>query len=113
MLAVAILGRELRQEALLFRGERPGDQIGPPLTGPAQRIGPGASGRPGAWSPDRSTSGTSQSRNRRPRVLRVFDQNRRSNDSSADDASLPITPGTRRVTASITTSAAASPPAST
>ena len=35
------------------------------------------------------------------------------NDSSAADASLPITPGTSRVTASITTSAAASPPAST
>ncbi len=35
------------------------------------------------------------------------------NDSSCGDAALPITPGTCRVTASITTAAATSPPNTT
>ena len=35
------------------------------------------------------------------------------NDSASADSGLPITPGTSRVTASISTSAGSSPPAST
>src|SRR6266480_1899225 len=66
-----------------------------------------------AWSPVRNASGTGQPRKSAGRVYCGYSSNPAPNDSSSPDSVLPITPGTRRATASITTSAAASPPAST
>src|SRR5215211_1346980 len=66
-----------------------------------------------AWSPERNASGTGQPRKSAGRVYCGYSSSPAPNDSSSPDSVLPITPGTRRATASMTTSAAASPPAST
>src|SRR5450759_1601492 len=66
-----------------------------------------------AWSPERRTAGTSQPRYSAGRVYWGSSRRPPVNDSWAFEASLPSTPGTSRVTASTTTSAAASPPART
>ena len=66
------------------------------------------------WSPLRSTSGTSQPRNSAGRVYCGSSSSpRRPKLSVIGLTSLPMTPGTRRVTASTTRQAATSPPAST
>src|SRR6266568_235006 len=63
-----------------------------------------------AWLPDSRTSGTGIPRNSRGRVKWGWSSTPSSKDSRANDSSLPTTPGTRRVTASSTTSAGISPP---
>ena len=66
-----------------------------------------------AWSPERSTSGTAHSLNTSGRVYCGCSSSPRENESRAGAPSSPKTPGRSRVTASLTTSAAASPPDST
>src|SRR3954451_8596695 len=71
-----------------------------------------------AWSPETSTPGTSSPRQLAGRVYAGASSRRRpsgpgAKDSSTTDAALPMKPGSSLATASTTTSAAPSPPAST
>ena len=81
---------------------RRADRGGGPACGAAPP--PGATGRPARGRRCGSTSGTGWPRNSAGRVYCGYSSSPATNDSSAPDASLPITPGTRRATASITTS---------
>src|SRR5581483_6846413 len=66
-----------------------------------------------AWLPESRTSGTRIPRKTSGRVYCGYSRSPSANDSSASDARFPITPGTSRAIASMTTAAAASPPEST
>ena len=66
-----------------------------------------------AWSPERKTAGTAHSRNTSGRVYCGYSRRSRENESRAGADSSPRAPGSSRVTVSVTTSAAASPPDST
>ena len=104
--------REFAQQRLVVGGEgasasrrsgRPGAACG---AAPA----PGASGRPARGRPLAAPRAPRGPGTRPAGCTAGTRAGPSANDSSAPDASLPITPGTRRATASITTSAAASPP---
>ena len=93
---------------------RAAEQVGAALEGAPQRLRPPPAGDPGVVARPQHLGHRPAPEVGGPRVLRVLEQARSPNDSSSRRRRrCPSRPGRAGSTASITTSAAASPPAST